>query len=432
MPSMLTMPKLSPTMESGVIAKWHKKVGDTIKPGDVLFEVSTDKATVEHEALDEGILRKILVNEGDEANVNDPIAVMTETADESIDGYEVAKKKASPVASEKAPDKEGPESVAPNTPKGTPGVMAQPIFIPEAPLQDFRFHSPREAVEGRVIASPLARKLARDKGLDISSVQGSGPSGRIMSSDLKMAQPAADVAFGPGKRPDTPPGTFEEEKLSPMRKIIGQRLQEAKTFIPHFYTRQQINAEPMLAIREQLLASGVKLTYNDFVIRACALALRQHPVINSGFNSVIGSIIRFKTIDICVAVSVDGGLITPIIRHADYKNLGELSLEVRALATRAKSGKLEAHEYKGGSFTISNLGMFGIDEFSAIINPPQAAILAVGAVLDTPVIRNAQVVASKTMNVVISSDHRVIDGVAAAQFLQTLKKYLENPASLLI
>ncbi len=197
-------------------------------------------------------------------------------------------------------------------------------------------------MEGRVIASPLARKLARDKGLDISSVQGSGPSGRIMSRDLEMAQPAADVAFGLGQRPDIAPGSFEEEKLSPMRKIIGQRLQEAKTFIPLFYTRQQINAEPLVAIREQLLASGVKLTYNDFVIRACALALRQHPVINSGFNSVTGSIVRFKTIDICVAVSVDGGLITPILRHADYKNLGEISLECARFGHQSKKWQTRA------------------------------------------------------------------------------------------
>jgi pyruvate dehydrogenase E2 component (dihydrolipoamide acetyltransferase) len=214
--------------------------------------------------------------------------------------------------------------------------------------------------------------------------------------------------------------------------VIAQRLQEAKTFIPHFYVTQTINANPMVEMREQLRNAGIKLTYNDFVTRACALALREHPNVNSGFDSVNNAVIRFKTIDIAIAVSLPAGLITPIIRHTDFKNLGEISVEIRSLAKRAKDGKLDVQEYKGGSFTISNLGMYGVTEFVAIINPPQAAILAVGGILNVPVIRNGQVVPGKIMNVTLSADHRVIDGVAGAEFLKTLQNFLENPTSLLV
>lgn len=423
----LTMPKLSPTMESGVIAKWHKKVGDHVKAGDVLFEVSTDKATVEYEALDDGYLRKIVTEEGDEAKVNDLVAIFTETSDGKID-------EAALVKLVEQPAKEAPAKVAaaptPTEPSKT-ATMAQPAFAPEPPLVDYSFSTPSNN-GGRLFASPLARRLAKDKGLDLSTVQGTGPSGRIMSRDLELAQPAADVSFGSGKRPEIAPGTYEEEKVSPMRRVIAQRLQEAKTFIPHFYTRLQINAEALVAVREQLLFAGIKLSINDFIVRASALALRKHPAVNSAYNSTSNTIARYKTIDICIAVSVEAGLITPIIRHADFKTLGELSVEVKALATRAKAGKLELHEYKGGSFTISNLGMFGVDEFSAIINPPQAAILAVGAVLDVPVVRQGNVVPSKVMNLVLSADHRVVDGVEAAKFLRTIKSYLENPSVLLL
>jgi pyruvate dehydrogenase E2 component (dihydrolipoamide acetyltransferase) len=213
---------------------------------------------------------------------------------------------------------------------------------------------------------------------------------------------------------------------------VAQRLQEAKTFIPHFYITQSIDAEPLIAMRQQLRNLDVKLTYNDFFVRACALALREHPNVNSGFDTVNNAIIKFQTIDISVAVSTDLGLITPIVRHADFKNVGEISVEVRALAKRAKEGKLAPHEYKGGSFTISNLGMYDVTEFIAIINPPQAAILAVGGIQDVPVVRDNVVVPGKVLNVTLSADHRVFDGVAGAEFLQTIRKYLENPAVLLV
>lgn len=436
MPFTLTMPKLSPTMEEGTIVKWHKKVGDRVQPGDVLIEVATDKATVEYNALDEGWLRQILIQEREEAIVNQPIAVMTAEEKESLEGYQPVGIPPEPEVEQKVeamaapqPQQIASEEVAKK--KGGAGLM-QPQFIPEPPMESIDFQFPTETSEKRILASPLAKKLAREKGLDLSTIKGTGPNQRIMSADLAKAQPAGLVHFGQRGTPSQPSGAYEEEALSPMRKVIGQRLQESKSFIPHFYVTQLIDAEPLAALREQLKNHDIKLSINDFIVRACAMALRQHPVINSGFNSVNQSIIRFKTVDISVAVSIDDGLITPIIRHADYKNLGELSVEIRALAQKARDGKLNPKDYKGGSFTISNLGMFGISEFQAILNPPQSAILAVSSIQETAIVRGQNVVAGKTLNLTLSVDHRVIDGVEAARFLQTLKKNLENPAILLM
>jgi pyruvate dehydrogenase E2 component (dihydrolipoamide acetyltransferase) len=437
MPFTLTMPKLSPTMEEGTIVKWNQKVGDFVEAGNVLMEVATDKATVEHNTLDSGWLRKILVPEGQSAIVNQAIAIFTENKDESIEGYQPtgvspSKPQAKP-AEATISGTENKESATPAASSSNrAGTLQQPSFTPEAPLAKYEFQLPTEKIEEHMAASPLARKLAKEKGLDLSTVKGSGPGHRIVSRDLERAQPSGTVAFGRRESPTEIPGSYEEEVLSPMRKVIGQRLQESKSFIPHFYVQQIIDAQSLVSIREQFANLDIKLTFNDFVVRACALALRIHPNVNCGFNSVNQSVIRFKTIDISIAVSVSGGLITPIIRHADYKNLGELSTEIRHLAKRAKEGKLEQQEYKGGSFTISNLGMFGVSDFQAIINPPQAAILAVSGIQDTPVVKNGAVVAGKTMSLSLSVDHRVIDGVAAAEFMRTLKKLLENPAGLVI
>lgn len=435
MPFTVTMPKLSPTMEEGTIAKWHKKVGDQVAPGDLLIEVATDKATVEFNAIDGGWLRKIIVDEGQQAVVNQAVAIFTEDKKESIEGYQPTGFKPEE-AKAAAPVEQTVNASAASTPSSQSapkaGALQQPAFVPEKPLEKYAFTSPVADVENRVAASPLAKKLAKEKGLDLTTVKGTGPSQRIVSRDLDRAQATGTHVFGQREVPSIAPGTYEEETLSPIRKVIGQRLQESKSFIPHFYVQQSIDAQPLVSIREQLINSGVKVTVNDFIIKACAVALRQHPNINSGFNSVNQSIIRFKTIDIAVAVSLESGLITPIIRHADYKNLGELSVEVRSLAKRAKEGKLDAQEYKGGSFTISNLGMFGVTDFQAIINPPQAAILAVSGIADVPVIKNGAVVPGKTMNLTLSVDHRVIDGAAAAEFVRTLKHILENPAALLI
>lgn len=430
MPFTLTMPKLSPTMDEGTIAKWHKKVGDFVEPGDVLIEVATDKATVEHAALDEGYLRKILVGEGDEARVNQAIAIFTEDKSESIDDYQ-------PEGVQPDQAVEVEEQTKPSTAQASSGseahttaqAMALPAFAPEPPLEDYEY---QPQTSGKLLASPLAKRLAKEKGLDLASVKGSGPRGRIVSKDLEYAAPEAMVSFGKESPPPVAPGSFTEEKLSPMRKAVGSRLQQAKASIPHFYVTQEIDAAALVSIRDQLKAVGVKATFNDFVVRASALALRDHPVINSGFNSRDGSIIRFQTIDVSVAVTVDGGLITPIVRHADYKNIGEISTEIRELATLARKGKLSEEQYKGGSFTVSNLGMYGVADFVAVINPPQAAILAVGGILDVPMIKDGAVVPGKMMRVTLSSDHRVIDGSAAAEFLLTVKRLLENPAALLV
>ncbi len=427
MASTLKMPKLSPTMESGVIVKWHKKEGEWVKAGELLMEVATDKATVEHEVLDEGWLRKILVKEGDEAYVNQPIAITAMEQNESLESVQLE------LAAKKTPEPQVALEEAKNVaaPKAMHKEMIQPVFVPEPPLSDYQFSNFRQAIQGRVMASPLARKLAEQKHLDLASVRGTGPGGRVMSADLDKAQRAVDASFAPNYAPQIAPGTFEEEKLSPMRKVISQRLQAAKTFIPHYYVRRSIHIDSLVGVREQLEIAGIKVSLNDFLIRACALALRKHPKINSGFNSVNQTIIRYQTIDICVAVSVKDGLLTPVIWHADHKGLEAISTEVRYLAKKAREGKLQPQEYKGGSFTISNLGMFGVDEFAAVINPPQAAILAAGAVMDQAVIKNGKVVIGKILNLVLSSDHRVIDGTVAAQFLQTVKLYLENPAVLI-
>jgi len=440
MPFTLTMPKLSPTMEEGTIVKWHKKVGDSVEPGDLLIEVATDKATVEFNAIDAGWLRKIIVNDGQEAIVNQPVAIFTEKKGESIEGYQPegeapkATVEAAPVVpatkgkgKEQVQQAQAPVSAA----TASANTMRQPSFLPEAPLENFQSR-PAESHGSRIKASPLARKIAKEKGLDLSTVKGTGPRNRIVSADLGKAQPSGLVAFGSNKHPEIAPGSYTEEPLSPIRKVIGQRLQDAKTFIPHFYVSMKINAQPMVDLREQLKTHDVKLTFNDLVVRGTALALRSHPNVNSGFNSVSNSIIRFQTIDISVAVSINGGLITPIVRHADFKNVGEISAEIKNLAARAKEGKLEPQEYKGGSFTISNLGMYGVSEFIAIINPPQAAILAVSGIQPTPVIHNGYVVPGNEMTLTLSGDHRVIDGVAGAEFLRTLKNLLENPAILIV
>jgi len=434
MPSTLTMPKLSPTMEGGTIVKWHKKEGDAVKADELLFEVATDKATVEYNSLDDGFLRQILVHENEEAVVNQAIAVFTESKDESIEGYtpEGVKPGAeeAPQAEETRDSEEKPKTEkAAALPSGT--GIAQPAFQAEPPLEDYSFEF-ETSLESHHPASPLAKKLAREKGLDLTTVKGSGPGGRVMSRDLDLAQGDAVATFGSRELPAELPGSYDEEPLSPMRKAIGQKLQASKTFIPHFYVQQDIDVEPMISSREQLKISGVKVTFNDFVMRAAALALKQHPVVNSGFDTVKNAIVRFKTVDISVAVSIDEGLITPIVRHVDYKNLGQISAEVKHLAKLAKEGKLQPHEYRGGSFTISNLGMFGIHDFQAVINPPQVSILAVGGMRECAVVKDGQVVPGKRMMVSLSSDHRVVDGADAAKFLKTFQELLENPAILLI
>lgn len=434
MPFTLTMPKLSPTMESGTIVKWHKNVGDYVNVGETIFEIATDKATVEHEMLDAGWLRQILLPEGNEAVVNAPLAIFTEEKEELIEGYVPEGEVAPPQTTTPAAPQSIAETVTAKIPPSAPAEPGHPMqpsaAAIKAPTQPAPSSTSTAATAGgRIMASPLAKRLAQEQGLDLRGVKGSGPSGRIMKRDLEHARPST----GASKiLPQLPAGTFEEIALTPMRKVIAQRLQEAKSTIPHFYVRQTVDAEALILLREQLKNFEVNVTFNDLVIKAIALALRVHPEVNSGFNAAKNILLRYKTIDISVAVSIEGGLITPIITHADYKSVLEISAEVKELAKRAKEGKLLPHEYQGGSFTLSNMGMYGVSDFQAIINPPQAAILAVSGISDSPVVKNGSVIPGKLLNITLSVDHRAIDGAVASKFIKSVQQHLENPAILLV
>lgn len=425
MPFTLTMPKLSPTMEMGTIVKWHKKIGEHIDSGEVILDIASDKATLEFEMLDGGWLRAILLPEGKEGIVNAPLAIFTEEENESIEGY-TPEGTIAPAAAVPAMATSQPKPATPQI-SSLPQTVLQPAAKTEVKVQASQ-PTPQAGTTGRLFASPLAKRLAREQNLDLASVKGSGPNGRIMKRDLANAR---QIAGGAQKaKPQIPAGTFEEVDLSPMRKIIAQRLQEAKSTIPHFYVQQTVNVEALILAREQLKAFEVNVTFNDLIIKAAALALRDHPEVNSGFNAAKNVLIRYKTVDISIAVSIDGGLITPIVTHADLKSVSEISAEVKELAKRAKEGKLQPHEYQGGSFTLSNMGMYGVTDFQAIINPPQAAILAVSGISDSPVIKNGSVVPGKLLNITLSVDHRAIDGAAAAKYIKCLQKYLENPTIL--
>lgn len=388
MPFTLAMPKLSPTMEAGEIVKWHKKEGDAVAADELLFEVSTDKATVEYNSLDAGFLRKILVSEGKEAKVNEPIAVFTETLEESIEGYVSEKVKEAPQITTKPIEAVQPTRAAPST--------------------------------DRLAASPLAKKIAQQKGIDLVHIQGSGPGGRIVARDLESTPQKVES------------GSYVEEPLSAIRKVIARRLQQAKQEIPHIYVMIEVDAEHLFSLRDQLLTEDFKVSFNDLVLKACAEALKKHPNINIGFNAKNNSIMHYKTIDIAVAVVTDFGLLTPIIRNADHKTLKDIAQEIRQLVKKSKDGKLQPQEFQGGSFTVSNLGMYMVDEFIPIVNPPQAAILGVASIRDKAIVKNGLIVPGKMMKLIMSVDHRVIDGVPAAEFLQTLKKILENPSTLLL
>ena len=420
-------------MEHGIIAKWHKKIGDKVEAGEVLLEITTDKATVEHSALDEGFLRDILIPEGSQANVNQAIAVFTEDESESIEGYQ-PEGQAPAESKEKVEEDEKPQEAqsSPTSEKPQVASFSQPAFIPEPPLESYRFPYNIDVGTSKVPASPLAKKIAKEKNLDLSSIKGSGPGGRVMSEDLDLAQQKSLASFSKGESPTIASGAYDEEAMSPVQAIVADRLQAAKTFIPHFYINQDVEVSAMMRVRTELKNQNIKVSYNDFVTRACALALKEHPKINSGFNSQNKTIIRFKTIDIAIAVSLDEGLITPIIRYADYKNLGQLSQEVKGLAKKARDGKLAMEEFKGGSFTISNLGMYGISSLLPVINPPQAAILGVGGISTFPKVENGELIEGHKMSLTLAADHRAINGEDGAKFLKTLKGLLENPSVLLI
>ncbi len=433
MPTEILMPALSPTMEEGTLAKWLVKEGDTVSSGDLLAEIETDKATMEFEAVDEGIVGKILVAEGTEGvPVNTPIAVMLEEG-ESADDIGAAST---------------PAPAAVEAPAAAEASAASPEATTPAPA------APASADGARLFATPLARRIAKDKGVDLASVKGSGPKGRIVKADVenaKVGAPAA-AAAAPSAAPaakaaaaSTGPSTeqvlkmyqgreYEEVKLDGMRKTIAARLTEAKQTIPHFYLRRDIQLDALLKFRaelnKQLEGRGVKLSVNDFIIKASAIALQQVPDANSVWAG--DRTLKLKPSDVAVAVAIEGGLFTPVLKDADKKSLSALSAEMKDLAARARDRKLAPEEYMGGSFAISNLGMFGIDNFDAVINPPHGGILAVGAGTKKPVVgADGELTVATVMSVTLSVDHRVIDGTLGAQLLNAIKDNLENPVAML-
>ncbi|MDF9302584.1 pyruvate dehydrogenase complex dihydrolipoamide acetyltransferase [Tritonibacter mobilis] len=445
MPTEILMPALSPTMEEGTLAKWLVKEGDTVSSGDLIAEIETDKATMEFEAVDEGVVGKILIPEGSEGvKVNTPIAVLLEDG-ESADDIDT-----SAATSEAAPAADAAAEEAPAAAE----KAAAPAAATPAPA------APAAADGSRIFASPLARRIAADKGLDLSAIKGSGPRGRIIKVDVEnataapkadaqtdaqaAAAPAASASPAPAAAPSGPSAdqvakmyegrSFEEVKLDGMRKTIAARLSEAKQTIPHFYLRRDIQLDALLKFRSQLNKQleprGVKLSVNDFIIKAVALALQSVPDANAVWAG--DRVLKMKASDVAVAVAIEGGLFTPVLQDADMKSLSALSSEMKDLATRARDRKLAPHEYQGGSFAISNLGMFGIDNFDAIVNPPHAGILAVGSGVKKPVVgADGELTVATVMSVTMSVDHRVIDGALGADLLKAIVDNLENPMVML-
>lgn len=421
MPTQILMPALSPTMEEGTLAKWLVKEGDTVQSGDLLAEIETDKATMEFEAVEEGIVGKLLVAEGT-ANVavNTAIAVLLEEG-ESASDIETAAPAAAPATKATAEAPAKTEAVAP-----TPAPAAKPAG-------------------DRIIASPLARRIATEKGIDLGQITGSGPRGRIVKADVESAKPTPAPAPAVAAPMPTSPGAdaiaalygdrkFEEVALDGMRKIIAARLTEAKQTIPHFYLRRDIHLDALLKLRAEmnkgLEARGIKLSVNDYIIKACAIALQEVPDCNAVWAG--DRILKMEASDVAVAVAIEGGLFTPVLQDADTKSLSTLSAQMKDLAARARERKLAPHEYQGGSFAISNLGMMGVENFDAVINPPHGSILAIGAGIKKPVVdENGDLAVATVMSVTLSVDHRVIDGALGAQFLAAVKSNLENPLSML-
>ncbi len=467
MATQILMPALSPTMEEGKLAKWLVKEGDTVKSGDILAEIETDKATMEFEAVDEGKIGKLLVAEGTEGvKVNAPIATLLadgEKADAKVD-----------IASAMQSIKSAVTEAAPIPPlkgEGRSGEAASgrgsPPPAPKPPAS-----APTDPLDGkRVFASPLARKIAEQKGVDLAAVTGSGPRGRIVKSDVEAAKPSAKpAAAAPAAKAPAPqaqssaapisgiaplpdarafykPEDYEEIPHDSMRKTIARRLTSAKTLIPHFYLTVDCKIDNLMAMRAQLNAqspkpalgageagargeNGFKLSVNDFVVKACALALMRVPEVNASWTD--NAMLRHKHADVGVAVALDFGLITPIVFRAEEKGLAVISNEVKALAERARAKKLKPSEFEGGGFSVSNLGMFGIKDFTAVINPPQAAILAVGAGEKRAVVAGDRIEIATLMTVTLSCDHRVIDGATGARFLGVFKQFIEEPASMLL
>jgi len=414
MAELITMPKMSDTMTEGVIVKWNVKVGDSVKSGDIMAEVETDKATMDMEVYSKGIVLHLVVQEGDAVPVDGPIAVVGKEGEDFQ-----ALLSAAPASSSAAPVSEvAPE--APAAPVSTPAAAPAAPAAPAAASND-----------GRLKASPLARKIAEEKGIDLSHINGTGENGRIVKRDLDSANIVSAPAMSQTSAAVFGEESFTEVNVSQMRKTIAGRLAESKFNAPHFYLTVEINMDKATEARAHMnKISDVKISMNDIVVKACAASLRLHPNINSSW---LGTKIRTNHhIHIGVAMAVEDGLLVPVVRFADHKPLAQISKEVKAYGAKAKEKKLQPQDWTGNTFTISNLGMFGIDEFTAIINPPDACILAVGTVKDTVGVVNGEIKPVKTMKVTLSCDHRVVDGAMGAAFLQTLKQFLEEPVTLLV
>lgn len=417
MSTQILMPALSPTMTEGKLAKWLKKEGDKIKSGEVIAEIETDKATMEMEAVDEGVLGKILIPEGTEkVSVNEPIAILLDEG-EKLGAAPPPKAAAAPA----------------------PQAEAKPVAAPAAPAPKAAAPAPAPAkAKGeRIFISPLARRLAKNAGIDPADIQGSGPRGRVIRVDVERAiaggvkkKPAAAGASGTVDIFGQP---YKAQPNSGVRKTIAKRLTESKSTIPHFYLSLDCQIDELLSLRKKLneRAEGeMKLSVNDFVIKAVALALRKVPQVNSSWTD--DAVLLYDNVDISVAVATPDGLITPIIRNADQKSVAQISTEMRDLAARAKAKKLKLDEFQGGGFSISNLGMFGIREFQAIINPPQSGILAVGKGEERVVVKNGQMVVANVVTCTLSCDHRSVDGAVGAEFMQAFQRIMEDPLRMLL
>ncbi|MGH6870959.1 MAG: pyruvate dehydrogenase complex dihydrolipoamide acetyltransferase [Rhizomicrobium sp.] len=464
----ILMPALSPTMEEGKLAKWLVKEGDTVKSGDILAEIETDKATMEFEAVDEGTISRLLVPEGTEGvKVNQPIATLIgegeETGEADIPATMASIKDAVSKHTSRSPLEGEPKSQGDF---GGGAAAAKKAALPEAPKgaptvdrgRDLRPQGEGEKT-GRIFASPLARKIAEQSGIDIAALTGSGPRGRIVKADVEAARkpgtagkatPAKPAALPSGTSQQGAPsgvsplpdarlfykeGEYDEIPHDSMRKTIARRLTAAKMLIPHFYLTIDCNIDELLATRARLnerapKEGGYKLSVNDFVVKACALALMRVPEVNASWTET--AILRHKHADVGVAVALDFGLITPIVFRAEEKGLAVISNEVKALAEKARTKKLKPQEFEGGGFSVSNLGMFGIKDFTAVINPPQSAILAVGMGEARAVVQNGILKTATMMTVTLSCDHRVIDGATGARFLQSFKGFIEEPAAMLL
>lgn len=412
------MPKLSDTMTDGTVAAWHKKVGDKVKSGELLAEIETDKATMEFESYVDGILLYIGVQKGETVAVDALLAVFGKEG-EDVSAI-VAAEGAAPAAKEEAPVTAAPAPKA-------PVAEAPKAVVAQAPVA--AAHSPAAAPvpfnDGRMRVSPLAKKLAEDKGLPLQYIPGSGDGGRIVRRDIDAFMAGASVQSASAVE------SYTEENVSQMRKTIARRLAESKFTAPHFYLTMEINMGRAVEARAAMnAATGSKVSFNDMVVKATALALKQHPKVNSSWQ---GDTIRYNHhVHMGIAVAVDEGLLVPVVRFADTKTLAQINQEVKTFAEKAKSKKLQPSDWEGNTFTISNLGMFGIEEFTAIVNPPDACILAVGAIREVPVVKNGAVVPGHTMKLTLSCDHRVVDGASGSAFLQTLKAMLEEPVLMFI